>query len=188
MPASFQHLFLKQPTDKDRELLADFIISSYHEQNITGATKQIYIHSLVYLSKYLRHKKSYKDMTAHDVVEGYLNSLKRPTIEADPAQRWIGTFILRAMIISKFFKCLTQPQLPANERQVCNVPMISGLRKVKKKVKTHVKPTDLWSLDEDSLFLKYVQDTRIAAYYAMSRDTSARPSELFICTHRRYQN
>jgi site-specific recombinase XerD len=132
LPASFQHLFLKQPTDKDRELLADFIISSYHEQNITGATKHIYIHSLVYLSKYLRHKKSFQDMTAHDVVEGYLNSLKR-AIEADPEQRWIGTFNLRAMIISKFFKYLTQPQLPANEDKFAMCPYYQALEESKRK-------------------------------------------------------
>jgi hypothetical protein len=49
---------------------------------------------------------------------------------------------------------------------------------VKKKAKTHVKTTDLWSLEEDALFLKYVEDPRIACYHAMSRDTSARPGEL----------
>jgi hypothetical protein len=31
VPPSFQRLFLELPTDKDRELLADFNIESYHQ-------------------------------------------------------------------------------------------------------------------------------------------------------------
>lgn len=131
---SFQWLLLELPTDKDRELVADFIIDSYHEQNITVATKQVYIHSLVYLSRYLRYEKSFQDMTANDVVSAYLNSLKRP-LEADPDQRWIGTFNLRAITISKFFKWLTQPDLPANERQASQTPSLKASKWSKRRQK-----------------------------------------------------
>ena len=49
-------------------------------------------------------------MTATDIVTGYLNSLKRP-FEADPDQRWIATYNLRASVFLKFCKWLTQPGL-----------------------------------------------------------------------------
>jgi integrase len=56
--------------------------------------------------------------------------------------------------------------------------MLKGLKRVNSRVKTHIKATDLWTLEEDAIFLKYVENPRIACYHAMARDTSARPSEL----------
>jgi integrase/recombinase XerD len=159
-------------------MVADFIIESYHKKNIAVKTKCAYITSLVYLSRYLGHKKSFGDMTAEDIVTGYLNSLKRP-VEADSDERWINTFNLRAAVYLKFFKWLTQRDLPANERKLSKVPMLKGLKFLKRKgPKTHVKPTDLWTLEDDALFMKYCEDSRIVCYHAMSRDTSARPGEL----------
>jgi hypothetical protein len=64
---SFQRMFLQLPTDKDMLLLAEFIIDSYHERNIAVATKQAYITSLVYLSRYLGHKKTFSEMNAQDL-------------------------------------------------------------------------------------------------------------------------
>ena len=117
-------------------------------------------------------------MTAIDIVTGYLNSLKRP-FEADPDQRWIATYNLRASVFLKFFKWLTQPDLEASSRQVDACPMLKGLRFVKKKgPKTHIKPTDLWTLEGDAIFVKYCEDVRITCYHMMSRDTSGRLGEL----------
>jgi hypothetical protein len=45
-------------------LLAEFIIDSYHEKNIAVATKQTYITSLVYLSRYFGDKKTFPEMTS----------------------------------------------------------------------------------------------------------------------------
>jgi hypothetical protein len=39
-------------------------------------------------------------------------------------------------------------------------------------------PTDLWTVEDDSLFLKYCPNTRDKCYHAMSRDSAARPHEL----------
>ena len=81
------------------------------------------------------------------------------------------------MVFSKFFKWMTQPDLRPEERQL--PPMLKGLRFTQRKgPKTHVKPTDLWTLEDDALFLKYCEDPRLACYHTMSRDTSARPGEL----------
>lgn len=44
--------------------------------------------------------------------------------------------------------------------------------------KTNVKAQDLWTLEDDIIFLKYCEDPRIACYHAMARDTSGRPGEL----------
>jgi integrase len=42
----------------------------------------------------------------------------------------------------------------------------------------HSQPTDLWTAEDDSLFLKYCPNARDRCYHAMSRDSAARPHEL----------
>jgi hypothetical protein len=62
-------------------------------------------------------------MTAIDIVTGYLNSLKRP-FEADPDQRWIATYNLRASVFLKFFKRLAQPDLEVSSRRLDACPIL----------------------------------------------------------------
>ncbi len=50
-------------------------------------TKRVYIDSLEYLSRYLNYKKSFKEMTREDIVEGYLKSLKK-TFDEDQEEKW----------------------------------------------------------------------------------------------------
>jgi integrase/predicted nucleic acid-binding Zn ribbon protein len=40
------------------------------------------------------------------------------------------------------------------------------------------KPTDLWTQDDDLLFLRYCPSKRMKCYHVMSRDTGCRPHEL----------
>jgi hypothetical protein len=88
------------PRDDDKILVADFIINSYNQKNIALSTKCAYVTTLEHLSRYLGHKKSFKDdMTSQDVVEGFLNSFRR-SLETDPDQQWINSFNTRAMIVS----------------------------------------------------------------------------------------
>jgi integrase/recombinase XerD len=171
LPPSFQRLFLELPTDHAKELVADFIIHSYHERNITLNTKRVYVATLVYLSRAFNHKKAFEEMDiVKDVVSGYLNTCKRP-FEADPDQRWIATYRVRAAIIRKFFKWLKPDEIPAST--------LRTLKPIAKKgSKSRVKTTDLWTREEDALFLKYCEDPLIACYHAMSRDCGARPSEM----------
>ena len=63
-----QRLFSKFPTDEDRELVADFILTCMHQENIAIKTKRVYISSLVSLSKYFDYKKSFNEMTAKDIA------------------------------------------------------------------------------------------------------------------------
>jgi hypothetical protein len=117
---SFQRLFLELPTDHAKELVADFIIHSYHERNITLNTKRVYVATLVYLSRALNHKKAFEEMVGvvvgdimqDVVVSGFLNAYKRP-YEADPDQRWIATYNVRAAVIRKFFKWLKPDEIIA---------------------------------------------------------------------------
>ena len=38
-------------------------------------------------------------------------------------------------------------------------------------IKSMDKPTDLWTIEDDSLFLKYCPNPRDRCYHAMSRDS-----------------
>jgi hypothetical protein len=74
---SIQRLFLEFPTDKDKEMVADFLLACIHQENIALATKEAYLKSLFYLSEHFDHKKSFKeDMTDRDIAD-YLRSLHK---------------------------------------------------------------------------------------------------------------
>ena len=93
-------------SDEDRELIADFILDYPNDNNgiaLANSTKKGYISNLVYLSRYLEHKKCFREMDNQDIVYGYLNSLRVPFHE-DVDQKWINTHNKRAGCYLKFFK------------------------------------------------------------------------------------
>jgi integrase len=50
--------------------------------------------------------------------------------------------------------------------------------KLKRKEKSCYKPSDLWTQEDDLLFLKWVTNKRDRCYHTMSGDLSARPHEI----------
>jgi integrase len=175
-----QWLLMELPRPEDKELIADFILS-YSNYNDTGHvmrphTKKSYISSLVYLSRYHKYKKSFKEMTRQDIIDGYLDSLKK-SFEQDPEQKWVNTHNNRASCYLAFWKWLTQPDIIiAKERQT--PPQLKGLRFPKRKIKTATKREHFWTPDEHRVFLKYCEDLRLACYHAIAMDTGGRPGEL----------
>ena len=53
-----------------------------------------------------------------------------------------------------------------------------GIRRLKRKEISCYKPSDLWSQEDDLLFLKWVTNKRDRCYHTMARDLSARPHEI----------
>jgi len=125
---NIQWLLMQLPNERDREHVADFILLwSNDSESGTGMspyTRKGYFQALVYLSRYLGHKKSFAEMTREDIIDGYLRSLKRD-FAADPDQRWVNTYVNRATKYLAFWKWLTQPDLPREERQT--PPQLKGL-------------------------------------------------------------
>ncbi len=154
---------------------------------MTVNTKRAYISALVYLARHLDHKKSFKEMTPEDffskeVIDektgkkrGYLENMKR-SFEQDPDQKWVNTYNTRAARYLAFWKWLTQPDLPAEERQL--PPQLKGLRFVKRKSKTSVRRENFWTPEEHKVFLQRCEDLRLACFHAIARDTGARPGEI----------
>lgn len=59
-----QKLFFDLASDLDKELLADYIILCTKQEKITVITKRVYIIALCHLSRYLKHEKSFEDMSS----------------------------------------------------------------------------------------------------------------------------
>jgi hypothetical protein len=53
-----------------------------------------------------------------------------------------------------------------------------GILQLKRKEISCYKPSDLWSQEDDLLFLKWVTNKRDRCYHTMARDLSARPHEI----------
>jgi Phage integrase, N-terminal SAM-like domain len=99
---SVQNYFLEFPTEKDKELVANFILTCSQQENVAIKTKRVYLIALTYLSRYLKNEKSFEAITAED-LSAYLNSLYKDQTQ-DPNQSWISTQRTRGLALLKFFK------------------------------------------------------------------------------------
>jgi integrase len=175
----YQWLLKDLPRNKDKELIADFIIqwSSESADGLPMApnTKAAYITALVYLARYLGYKKSFEEMTKEDIVDGYLRSLKKDFSE-DTKQKWVNTHNARGAKYLAFWKWLTQRDLKKEERQTS--PQMKGFRAAKRKSKTSIRQEDLWTDEEHKVFLERCEDPRLACFHAIAKETGGRPGEL----------
>lgn len=70
----------------------------------------------------------------------------------DPNHKWIGTYNLNLVIITTFFKWFFYPNTEAKERPKPKV--IQNVKRLGRKEKSTYKPNDMWTQDDDILFLK----------------------------------
>ena len=56
--------------------------------------------------------------------------------------------------------------------------MVMNIASFKRKEQSTYKPTDLWTEEDDLLFLKYCPNKRDRCYHMVARDSSCRPSEI----------
>ncbi|MGA9935258.1 MAG: site-specific integrase [Nitrososphaeraceae archaeon] len=115
------------------------------------------------------------EKVAREDVLSYLDSLKKAEIQ-DPMHKWIGTHSLHRIIIIKFFKWLYYSEIEPKKRPKPNV--VENIPKYKRKETSIYKPSDLWSTEDDLLFLKYCPSKRDCCYHTISRDLSCRPHEI----------
>src|SRR6476620_11649720 len=121
-------------------------------------------------------------MTREDVLS-YLDKSRKPENE-DPLHKWIGSYNIRCIILFRFFKWLYYPNItnPKKRSELSsqeNRPeCIMDIPKLRRKEKSCYKPSDLWSQEDDLLFLKWVTNKRDRCYHTMARDLSARPHEI----------
>jgi len=154
-------------------LLVDYLYSRMREGNLKPSSRANTIDRLSRLSIFHKNK-SFREMTTEDIFP-YLDTVRR-TESDDPMHRWIGTYNLSVIKLIAFFKWLYEPDTHSTNRQV---PIfLNSVKCLKRKEKTTCCAKDLWTYEEDLLFLKYCPDKRLRLYHIMARETSGRPHEL----------
>ena len=124
-------------------------------------------------SKY-NDDKTFKDLTRTNIL-GFLDSFRK-TEDQDPLHKWIGTYNIYRMHLLRFFKWLYYPDIEPDKRPKPSV--IENIPKLRRKETSVYKPSDLWTQQDDLLFLKYCPTKRDRCYHAISRDLSCRPHEI----------
>ena len=153
--------------------IGNYIQAVRVEINLSDHYRADIIRLLCTLSQY-NNNHPFNAMSRDDIIS-FLESYRKPE-ESDPMHRWIGTYNIYRMHLIRLFKWLYYPDLEPDKRPKPEV--IQNISRLKRKEQSIYKPTDLWTVDDDLLFLKYCPSKRIKCYHAMSRDTGCRPHEL----------
>jgi integrase len=162
--------------------ICDYVIAMKREINPRLSYKKYTIQFLSKLSKTVGLEKKFIDMTRDDVL-CYLDKCRKPENE-DPLHKWIGSYNIKLVILSRFFKWLYYPNVedPKRRSEISTLERkpdcIMGIKLLKRKEISCYKPSDLWSQEDDLVFLKWVTNKRDTCYHTMARDLSARPHEI----------
>jgi integrase/recombinase XerD len=154
--------------------ICDYISSLRSEINPSDHYRKSVILLLCKISVFFKNSKPFKEITREDFLS-FLDS-HRKIESVDPLHKWIGTYNIYRMHLLRFFKWLYYPDIEPNKRP--KPAVIENIPQLKRKEKSIYKPTDLWTAEDDSLFLKYCPNPRDKCYHAISRDSAARPHEL----------
>jgi integrase/recombinase XerD len=154
-------------------IICDYISTLMSEINPSDHYRRDTIILLCSLSAFFKNK-CFKEITREDLLS-FLGSYRR-TEDVDPLHKWIGTYNTYRTQLMRFFKWLYSPYIEYKQRP--KPPVIQNIHQLKRKEKSVYKPTDLWTGEDDALFLKYCPNPRDRCYHAMSRDSAARPHEL----------
>ena len=170
---NFLHRML--PANKKNVLtICDYISCLKSEINPSDNYRRDTLVSLCTFSLFFKNAKPFKEIAREDVLS-FLDSFRK--IESvDPLHKWIGIYNLYRIYLMRFFKWLYSPDIEQMKRPKPSI--IENIPQLKRKEKSIYKPTDLWTQEDDSLFLKYCSNPRDRCYHAMSRDSAARPHEL----------
>jgi integrase len=143
------------------------------ETNLADHYRKDLIEVLCRFSKY-NDNKPYRDLTRDNIIT-FLETFRK-TETQDPLHKWIGTYNIFRIHLLRFFKWLYYPDIEPDKRS--KPVVIENIPKLKRKEKSIYKPSDLWTQQDDLLFLKYCPTKREKCYHAISRDLSCRPHEI----------
>jgi hypothetical protein len=164
---------LQRISKKNAVIIVDYIISMQTEINPSNDYKR---NVIIFLCKFSESNncKPFEQITRQEVI-AFLDSFRKSE-EADPLHKWIGTYNLYRIYFLRFFKWFYYSDTEQVKRPKPGV--VDNIPQLRRKEQSIYKPTDLWTQEDDLLFLKYCPSKRIKCYHAMSRDTGCRPHEL----------
>jgi integrase len=163
--------------------MCEYIIAMKREINPRLTYKRYTIQFLSELSRVVGIEKKFIDMTRDDILLCFLDKCRK-TENEDPLHKWIGTYNTKLITISRFFKWLHYPNVedPKRRSELSALEKkpdcIMGIKQLKRKEISCYKPSDLWTQEDDLVFLKWVTNKRDKCYHTVARDLSARPHEI----------
>ena len=173
LPWEFLNL-LNKLSSEDAMIVMDYVMALKTETNPTdnyrGGVIRIVTTFIVFCR--LSTDKPVKQLGREDVL-AFLDSFRKPE-SSNPLHKWIGTYNLYRVHLLRFFKWLHSPDIEQSKRP----KFIENIPQLKRKEKSIYKPTDLWTAQDDLLFLKYSPSKRMKCFHTMAKDTSCRPHEL----------
>jgi hypothetical protein len=159
---------------EDALTLMDYIISLRTEVNPSDNYRKGVIKAIGKFMIFCRRStdKPLVLLSREDAL-AFLDSFRKPEV-SDPLHKWIGTYNPYRVHLLRFFKWLHHPNIEPHKRprNIDNMPQL------KRKEKSIYKPTDMWTAQDDLLFLKYCPSKRMKCFHTMAKDTSCRPHEL----------
>jgi integrase len=173
LTSRYSTCFYKIPLKENALALASYIISMKSEINLSNNYRIDTIEKISRLSIYYG-KTLFKDMTREQILD-FLDNLRKPEA-SDPLHKWIGTYNLFRIYFMRFFKWLYYPDIEPQKRPKPSV--VENIPQLKRKEISIYKPSDLWTNEDDAIFLRYCPSKRMKCYHAVSRDTSCRPHEI----------
>lgn len=150
------------------DIIYEYLNAMQTEINSSHNYKKINLNTLTKLSRFHKNK-SFKDMKREDILS-YLDSLRKSN-EMDPLHKWIGTYNLYVANLVRFFKWLYNPT--SEPRQRPKPKILNNIPTLKRKEVSIYKPSDLWTVEDDSIFLKWCPNKRDRCYHTISIDSFA---------------
>jgi integrase len=154
-------------------IICDYMFATNIEVNPSPSHRRTNIVLLIQFCKF-HNQKPFNDISREDILS-FLDALRKPE-SLDPMHKWIGTYNLYNTNLTCFFKWLYFPDIERDKRPKPSI--VQNIPRLTRKEKSIYKPTDLWAKEEDLLFLRYCQSSRIRCYHAVERDTGCRPKEI----------
>jgi hypothetical protein len=102
-----------------------------------------------------------------DDVQMFLEYYRKDE-RADPLHKWICTYNLKLVVLLQFFKWLYDPDNPDPKSRKAP-SFIAGIKLYKRKEESIYAPEDLWTEEDDLLFLKYANSVRDATSLTLDR-------------------
>jgi hypothetical protein len=144
----FYTTLLKKQSDQNVSTIVDYLLALNTEINPSLTYKADKLRTLCYLSAFCK-QKPFTKMTRDDILS-YLDSIKKSE-ESDPLHEWIGTYNIRRVHFLRFFKWLYHPNLEPGKRPTPKI--MENISQFKRKEQSIYKPTDLWTEEDDALYL-----------------------------------
>ena len=151
-------------------VICDYILAMNTEINPSSNYRQTTIQLLIQISNFL--SIPFDLITREDILR-FLDSLRKPE-SLDPLHKWVGTYNIYNIQLTRFFRWYYSPDLEPDKRQKPKV--VENIPKLRRKEKTIYRPDDLWTNEEDLIFLRYCPSKRIKCYHFIVRDTGCQAS------------